>query len=152
MMKNNLQQIEVLHIENKEIRVYHYDDTALMESFRQPIDINSIDAENEDIPWKIRKKLKKGLPILLEDTQDRRKFYDRNDLLKIVTPLWANKDDIKQIYEEAKRLTIETGIKHQVDHIIPLKHSLVCGLHVKENLRVITQEENYKKTNKFIVE
>ena len=92
------------------------------------------------------------MPLLLEDTIDRRKFYDRNDLLKIVTPGWADKEEIKKIYEESKRLTEETGVVHHVDHIIPLKSPLVCGLHVKENLTIITKEENLKKSNYFKIE
>ncbi len=148
-----ISRVETYHYDDKEIRIYHYND--IKERISHPIIIDpefKNNIESDDIPWSIKKKLKKEQTILLEDTIDRRKYYDRRDLLKIVTPKWAKKEDIQAIYEEAKRLTIETGIKHQVDHIIPLKHPLVCGLHVKENLRVITQEENYKKNNKFIIE
>jgi hypothetical protein len=49
-------------------------------------------------------------------------------------PKWANLDKIKEIYKHAKILTIETGIRYTVDYIIPLQHSLVCGLHVENNL------------------
>lgn len=148
-------RIEIHHYHDKEIRIYHHDkkDVAIVnevtyhnESIVLPYQ------EDDEIPWLIKKKMKKGLPILLDDVQDRRKFYDRNDLLKIVTPPWADKDEIKQIYAEAKRLTEETGIKYHVDHIIPLKHPLVCGLHVKENLTIITKEENLKKSNYFKIE
>lgn len=64
-------------------------------------------------------------------------------------PGWANKDAILEFYKEARRLTLETGISHQVDHIIPSNHKLVCGLHNEFNLQVITREENQKKNNKF---
>lgn len=39
---------------------------------------------------------------------------------------------------------------HEVDHIVPLqpKEGNPKGLHVPENLRVITREENRKKGNK----
>jgi hypothetical protein len=110
----------------------------------------SVDFMGPILPWKLLKALKKGKQI--DISGDRRKFYDRNDLLKIVTPKWADKEKIKKIYEESKRLSADTGISYQVDHIIPLKHPLVCGLHVENNLRIITKEENYKKNNKFIVE
>lgn len=67
------------------------------------------------------------------------------------SPPWLTKEHKKQItelYKEAKRLSKETGIKHEVDHIIPLLGKNVRGLHVPWNMRVITAEENRKKKNK----
>lgn len=58
--------------------------------------------------------------------------------------------EIKEIYKEAKRLTKVTGVAHEVDHIIPLIGSLVSGLHVPTNLRIITKSDNAKKGNKFL--
>ena len=70
--------------------------------------------------------------------------------LKIfVTPTWANKILIEEIYSEAKNLTKITGVPHEVDHIIPLRGELVCGLHVETNLRIITRDENKAKDNLF---
>lgn len=65
------------------------------------------------------------------------------------TPSWANLDKIKELYVLAQQLELETGVKYHVDHIIPLTHPLVCGLHVENNLQVITAEENLSKGNKF---
>ena len=65
-------------------------------------------------------------------------------------PSWANTEAINQIYLEARRLTNETGIKHEVDHIIPLNHTLVCGLHCQQNLQILTKQQNQHKTNTFI--
>ena len=64
------------------------------------------------------------------------------------TPKWLTKEHLAQIvavYAEAQRLTAETGVKHHVDHVIPLMGKTVCGLHVPWNLRAIPQSENLKK-------
>jgi hypothetical protein len=65
-------------------------------------------------------------------------------------PVWANREAIKKIYIEARRLSLETGIPHHVDHIIPLRSPLVCGLHIPENLQILTALDNTKKSNKLI--
>jgi hypothetical protein len=67
------------------------------------------------------------------------------------TPSWADMKAIAEVYEEARRLTRETGIEHVVDHAYPLRGELVSGLHVGANLRVITWQENSAKSNRFEV-
>ena len=67
-------------------------------------------------------------------------------------PKWANKDSIESFYIKARELTASTGIKHEVDHIIPSNHKLVCGLHVESNLQILTEFDNISKNNKFIIE
>lgn len=64
---------------------------------------------------------------------------------------WADKNRIKEIYKEAIELTNKTGLLYEVDHIIPLTHKLVCGLHVENNLQVIPKSENRRKSNKFTI-
>lgn len=66
------------------------------------------------------------------------------------TPTWADLVAIKAIYKQAALLRKQTGIAWHVDHEIPLKHPLVCGLHNEFNLRVIPARENQSKSNKLI--
>jgi hypothetical protein len=56
---------------------------------------------------------------------------------------------INAVYAQAKELQAIDGIARHVDHEIPLKHPLVCGLHVPNNLQVLTAEENMRKHNAF---
>lgn len=62
--------------------------------------------------------------------------------LNAVVP-WADEQAIRAIYKEA----VTRGLS--VDHIIPLQHPLVCGLHVQGNLQLLTPSENSRKGNKF---
>lgn len=59
---------------------------------------------------------------------------------------------MKLKYLEAQRLTLETGVEYVVDHIVPLAHKLVCGLHNDANTQIVTAEENARKHNSFIIE
>lgn len=58
-------------------------------------------------------------------------------------------DQIKEIYLTSETMSNESEVKYNVDHIIPLTHELVSGLHVPWNLRVLTEGENRSKKNKF---
>lgn len=69
------------------------------------------------------------------------------------SPRWLTKEQklaMRQLYLQAMELTNLTGERYVVDHIIPLISDEVCGLHVPWNLRVITQEENLRKSNKLL--
>ncbi len=49
---------------------------------------------------------------------------------------------IKALYQECKAVQQRTGIKHHVDHIIPLS---IGGAHHQNNLRIIEQSVNNSK-------
>lgn len=81
------------------------------------------------------------------DTKARRRKH------RVATPKWLSrkqKSEIRQIYQIAITMTQTTGEQYVVDHIIPLRADTVCGLHVPWNLRVITQDENLRKSNKLL--
>lgn len=65
-------------------------------------------------------------------------------------PPWANKEAIKSLYEEAQRLSEQTGESWHVDHVIPLKGETVCGLHVESNLQILRAIENLTKKNSLL--
>jgi 5-methylcytosine-specific restriction endonuclease McrA len=77
----------------------------------------------------------------------------RRRRFRLATPKWLSADqkmEIRLKYRLAIELSRATGVRHAVDHEIPLQGEDVCGLHVPWNLRVITQEENLKKSNKLV--
>ncbi len=71
----------------------------------------------------------------------KRRFSKRS-----ATPPWLTEEDItniQKIYDYAGSLG------YHVDHIIPLKNDVVCGLHVPWNLQAIPATDNLKKYNSF---
>lgn len=89
---------------------------------------------------------------------DKRKAYhaanqgERRAQKLRATPEWLSEGDkasIREIYELAEFLTRTTGERHEVDHIVPLRHPDVRGLHVPWNLQVLTAIENARKGSYF---
>ncbi len=72
----------------------------------------------------------------------------RNRKRKEAMPPWVDRSAIEAFYAEAQKRTKETGIKHHVDHRMPLVHKRFSGLHVPWNLQVLTATENISKGNR----
>lgn len=78
------------------------------------------------------------------------KAQRRNRVQKGATPKWADLEAIRDVYREARWLSKVTGVRHEVDHIVPLTSDVVCGLHVVDNLRVVLGVVNRRKANKLV--
>ena len=77
-----------------------------------------------------------------------KKSAERRAATLRAVPAWLQSEHRQQIadaYKKAKRVSRETGVKHHVDHIVPLKGKDVCGLHVPWNLQVIPATVNQRK-------
>lgn len=61
----------------------------------------------------------------------------------------VSREALVAIYERSEHLSQLTGVRHHVDHIVPLKGKTVCGLHVPWNLRCIPARENIAKGNRL---
>lgn len=66
----------------------------------------------------------------------------RKNRKRTATLPYVDKKELKKIYMNCPQ-------GYTVDHIIPLKHDLVCGLEVPWNLQYLTMSDNCKKHNKF---
>jgi hypothetical protein len=74
----------------------------------------------------------------------------RRTRVRRVKPVWYDSKPIIELRKEAKRLTLETGILHEIDHIFPVQGKLVTGLHCIANMQILTKIDNIKKGNKHI--
>ena len=86
---------------------------------------------------------------------DKTQYYANNALRRAsklqATPAWSETEQIVTLYKEAKILEEETGIKQHIDHRVPLKNPLVCGLHCISNLQILSASANLSKHNRFII-
>lgn len=76
----------------------------------------------------------------------------RRSRVKMATPSWLSKKDFEQmnqLYKIARSLTKVSGVDYTVDHIIPIKNKVVCGLHVPNNLQILTRSQNCAKAQKL---
>ena len=97
---------------------------------------------------KAKRRYKEAHPDLYKELVSLRRRRFRQ-----ATPKWLTAEqklEIRLKYRLAIELSRRTGVRHAVDHIVPLQGENVCGLHVPWNLEVLTQDENLKKSNKHV--
>lgn len=98
--------------------------------------------ENRELHLELKRKQYRNNPKYLTDSKARRAFYREIAGKKLAM---AYLHDLREVYAKCPK-------GYHVDHIVPLKHEKVSGLHVPWNLRYIPSIENRKKKNKFIEE
>lgn len=104
----------------------------------------SYNVRNADKVRELGKKWRNANPDLL-----RHRYAHRRAAKVTATPKWADADKIREFYETADGLGMCTGDWYEVDHIVPLKSDIVCGLHCEANLQVLPRPENRSKSNRY---
>jgi len=66
----------------------------------------------------------------------------RRKAVKQATPAWVDFDKIKTIYEKANYFGF------QVDHVVPIRSKIVCGLNVPANMQLLHKSLNSSKGNR----
>ena len=120
-------------------------DEELMAPYRTREKKNKYCKNNKERVKKIKTKYAKSERGRAVAAEKQRRRYAR---VKQSTPIEITEEELRQmqqIYQEAQNLTSTTGIRHEVDHIIPLFEG---GMHHPGNLQIITREEHIKKTAK----
>lgn len=94
-------------------------------------------------------------------TKHQKKYPERNTAnvakynanKKQAVPCWMSTLElsrIKSLYKIARHISKITGVRHEVDHIVPLRGKEVSGLHTIYNLQIITKQDNLQKSNLMI--
>ena len=74
------------------------------------------------------------------------KRHERIARQKRAIPEWFEREKIKIVFEKAREFGLE------VDHVVPLKSNLVCGLHCWHNLQLLNKADNIRKLNRYWVD
>jgi 5-methylcytosine-specific restriction endonuclease McrA len=119
-------------------------DNELMSPYRTPEKVKEYWDNNKDRKKQIKNKYAKSEKGIITNNKKsaKRRARVKNQLTDDV-----DYDIITKIYQDCRSRSIETGIPHEVDHIIPISKG---GLHHQDNLQIITMSENRKKGSKIL--
>lgn len=133
-----------------------YEKTKLVNKTDDPNYFKNWNKTNKDKVSKYNKSTyaKKAKYNWRQNNKGHQKFLTRKrqKCIKRATPCWANQEAIKQLYIAASEKSTNECSEYQIDHIIPIQGELVCGLHVENNLQILSKTKNLSKGNQFLVE
>lgn len=116
-------------------------------------DKNRVSELEKSKEYKIRNKeeLARKSSERLKESPFLNRFYrsERRAFEKRAVPSWSSKEMVKKLHAKAVELKRETGIDWHVDHIVPLKSKLVCGLHWHGNMQLLPASVNQSKSNRL---
>lgn len=101
---------------------------------------SNVDRERAKSRIRNRESYKKNPEYYIEKSADRRRNFNKIPLTL------SERRKIQKLIREARSLSEQTGVLHEVDHIWPISRG---GWHHPSNMRVITKEENRKKGSKL---
>ena len=74
---------------------------------------------------------------VMEDTNQMSDRENRAVMLETQTPAYARSPEARraldEMYQDAKKLSLITGMRHIVQSIVPMKSNLVSGLNTTKN-------------------
>jgi hypothetical protein len=113
---------------------------------RKEYDRKRYENKGVSIRDRVKRYRKENLPKV--NAMDAAKIKKR----KLSTPKWLtfiHRALIEEFYEIAAARTMQTGVEHHVDHVVPIKGKQVSGLTVPWNLQVLTAQNNLRKHASF---
>lgn len=143
--ETNKDKLQAQRDNNKEHRARYYKEWCKANRDKKRSNQKRYVENNKD---KVREYKREWLRRNPEILAERSKAYRRKVNKR---PAWQTKyvKEFVAIRKKARSMSRETGIQHDVDHIIPLVNTKVCGLNVPWNLQIIPRSDNNAKSNRW---
>ena len=132
---------------SEEQKQYHREKTAKWKRDNQSKASES-DRNSKNKRKDLNKKLKK---IWAAKNKGKIRSYNskRREMIKSSTHHVIFKNEIQELYDNSVWLEDTLGVLYHVDHIIPIVHEGICGLHTPANLMIVESTHNHQKSNKW---
>jgi hypothetical protein len=113
---------------------------------REKIDVKFGSGIEKYVSAEMKRRLLAGDEPEWMKTHSRRGYIVASTL---AAPFWIRREEFRALRELETLLTEQTGVKHRLDHIVPISHPYVCGLNVPWNIQVLPHAVNAAKSNKW---